>query len=241
MINEKMTFADLKCFEEALHRKLTDNEAMLGYTKGFQALLEFIGMTEEKYMAYLQLLKLLVTYCTEDKIKFAKLRQSADYSDAFALLSDFIADCSIEDVPEKEGFTIEEDNELADPIYEYSVDNNEFSIEKIIDYFVFNLSEEEKFWYSEYLKLDKELSNLKKFVQDILDDEEEHIVEEMFSDMFDIVKQSVVEMTAAKLANDGNSQVLNKVLMKEVLDYIENNWTNYTVQIINDSIKVKKY
>ena len=241
MINEKMTFADLKCFEEALHRKLTDNEAMLGYTKGFKALLEFIGMTEEKYMAYLQLLKLLVTYCTEDKIKFAKLRQSADYSDAFALLSDFIADCSIEDVPEKEGFSIEEDNELSDPVYEYSVDNSEFSVEKIIDYFVFDLSEEDRFWYLEYLKLDKELSNLKKFVQDLLDDEEEHIVEEMFSAMFDVVKQSVVEMTAAKLANDGNSQKLNKDLMKEVLDYIENNWTNYTVQIINDSIKIKKY
>ena len=241
MINEKMTFADLKCFEEALHRKLTDNEAMLGYTKGFQALLEFIGMTEEKYMAYLQLLKLLVTYCTEDKIKFAKLRQSADYSDAFALLSDFIADCSIEDVPEKEGFSIEEDNELSDPVYEYSVDNSEFSVEKIIDYFVFDLSEEDRFWYLEYLKLDKELSNLKKFVQDLLDDEEEHIVEEMFSAMFDVVKQSVVEMTAAKLASDGNSQKLNKDLIKEVLDYIENNWTNYTVQIINDSIKIKKY
>ena len=89
MINEKMTFADLKCFEEALHRKLTDNEAMLGYTKGFKALLDFIGMTEEKYMAYLQLLKLLVTYCTEDKIKFAKLRQSADYSNAFAVLQSY--------------------------------------------------------------------------------------------------------------------------------------------------------
>ena len=241
MINEKMPFADLKCFEEALHRKLTDNEAMLGYTKGFKALLEFIGMTEEKYMAYLQLLKLLVTYCTEDKIKFAKLRQSADYSDAFALLSDFIADCSIEDVPEKEGFSIEEDNELSDPVYEYSVDNSEFSVEKIIDYFVFDLSEEDRFWYLEYLKLDKELSNLKKFVQDLLDDEEEHIVEEMFSAMFDVVKQSVVEMTAAKLASDGNSQKLNKDLIKEVLDYIENNWTNYTVQIINDSIKIKKY
>lgn len=236
MINEKMTFADLKCFEEALHRKLTDNEAMLGYTKGFQALLEFIGMTEEKYMAYLQLLKLLVTYCTEDKIKFAKLRQSADYSDAFALLSDFIADCSIEDVHEKEGFSIEEDNELGD-----SADEDCISVDEIIEYFVLNLSEEETFWYLEYLKLDKELSNLKKFVQDLLDDEEEHIVEEMFSAMFDVVKQSVVEMTAAKLASDGNSQKLNKDLMKEVLNYIENNWTNYTVQIINDSIKVKKY
>ena len=241
MINEKMTFADLKCFEEALHRKLTDNEAMLGYTKGFKALLEFIGMTEEKYMAYLQLLKLLVTYCTEDKIKFAKLRQSADYSDAFALLSDFIADCSIEDVPEKEGFSIEEDNELGDPVNEDSTDEDDISVDEIIEYFVLNLSEEETFWYLEYLKLDKELSNLKKFVQDLLDDEEEHIVEEMFSAMFDVVKQSVVEMTAAKLANDGNSQVLNKSIMKEVLDYIENNWTNYTVQIINDSIKVKKF
>ena len=59
--------------------------------------------------------------------------------------------------------------------------------------------------------------------------------------MFDVVKQSVVEMTAAKLASDGNSQKLNKDLIKEVLDYIENNWTNYTVQIINDSIKIKKY
>ena len=241
MINEKMTFADLKCFEEALHRKLTDNEAMLGYTKGFKALLDFIGMTEEKYMAYLQLLKLLVTYCTEDKIKFAKLRQSADYSDAFALLSDFIADCSIEDVPEKEGFSIEEDNELADPINEDTVDEDCISVDEIIEYFVLNLSEEETFWYLEYLKLDKELSNLKKFVQDLLDDEEEHIVEKMFSDMFDVVKQSVVEMTATKLANDGNSQVLNKAIMKEVLNYIENNWTNYTVQIINDSIKVKKF
>ena len=241
MINEKMTFADLKCFEEALHRKLTDNEAMLGYTKGFQALLEFIGMTEEKYMAYLQLLKLLVTYCTEDKIKFAKLRQSADYSDAFALLSDFIADCSIEDVPEKEGFSIEEDNELGDPVNEDTVDEDDISVDEIIEYFVLNLSEEETFWYLEYLKLDKELSNLKKFVQDLLDDEEEHIVEEMFSAMFDVVKQSVVEMTAAKLASDGNSQKLNKDLIKEVLDYIENNWTNYTVQIINDSIKVKKF
>ena len=241
MINEKMTFADLKCFEEALHRKLTDNEAMLGYTKGFQALLEFIGMTEEKYMAYLQLLKLLVTYCTEDKIKFAKLRQSADYSDAFALLSDFIADCSIEDVPEKEGFSIEEDNELGDPVNEDTVDEDDISVDEIIEYFVLNLSEEETFWYLEYLKLDKELSNLKKFVQDLLDDEEEHIVEEMFSAMFDVVKQSVVEMTAAKLAHDGNSQKLNKDLMKEVLNYIENNWTNYTVQIINDSIKIKKY
>ena len=239
MINEKMTFADLKCFEEALHRKLTDNEAMLGYTKGFQALLEFIGMTEEKYMAYLQLLKLLVTYCTEDKIKFAKLRQSADYSDAFALLSDFIADCSIEDVPEKEGFDIEDDCESKN--CEDSTDEDCISVDEIIEYFVLNLSEDETFWYLEYLKLDKELSNLKKFVQDLLDDEEEHIVEEMFSAMFDVVKQSVVEMTAAKLANDGNSQVLNKVLMKEVLNYIENNWTNYTVQIINDSIKVKKF
>ena len=239
MINEKMTFADLKCFEEALHRKLTDNEAMLGYTKGFQALLEFIGMTEEKYMAYLQLLKLLVTYCTEDKIKFAKLRQSADYSDAFALLSDFIADCSIEDVPEKEGFSIEEDEESKN--CEDSTDEDSISVDEIIEYFVLNLSEEETFWYLEYLKLDKELSNLKKFVQDLLDDEEEHIVEEMFSAMFDVVKQSVVEMTAAKLANDGNSQKLNKDLIKEVLDYIENNWTNYTVQIINDSIKIKKY
>ena len=238
MINEKMTFADLKCFEEALHRKLTDNEAMLGYTKGFQALLEFIGMTEEKYMAYLQLLKLLVTYCTEDKIKFAKLRQSADYSDAFALLSDFIADCSIEDVPEKEGFSIEEDEESKS--CEDSTDDD-ISVDEIIEYFVLNLSEEETFWYLEYLKLDKELSNLKKFVQDLLDDEEEHIVEEMFSAMFDVVKQSVVEMTAAKLASDGNSQKLNKDLIKEVLDYIENNWTNYTVQIINDSIKIKKY
>ena len=241
MINEKMTFADLKCFEEALHRKLTDNEAMLGYTKGFKALLEFIGMTEEKYMAYLQLLKLLVTYCTEDKIKFAKLRQSADYSDAFALLSDFIADCSIEDVPEKEGFSIEEDNELGDPVNEDTVDEDDISVDEIIEYFVLTLSEEETFWYLEYLKLDKELSNLKKFVQDLLDDEEEHIVEEMFSAMFDVVKQSVVEMTAAKLASDGNSQKLNKDLIKEVLDYIENNWTNYKVQIINDSIKVKKF
>ena len=241
MINEKMTFADLKCFEEALHRKLTDNEAMLGYTKGFKALLDFIGMTEEKYMAYLQLLKLLVTYCTEDKIKFAKLRQSADYSDAFALLSDFIADCSIEDVPEKEGFSIEEENELGDPVNEDTVDEDDISVDEIIEYFVLNLSEEETFWYLEYLKLDKELSNLKKFVQDLLDDEEEHIVEEMFSAMFDVVKQSVVEMTAAKLASDGNSQVLNKNIMKEVLNYIENNWTNYTVQIINDSIKVKKF
>ena len=241
MINEKMTFADLKCFEEALHRKLTDNEAMLGYTKGFKALLDFIGMTEEKYMAYLQLLKLLVTYCTEDKIKFAKLRQSADYSDAFALLSDFIADCSIEDVPEKEGFDIEEDNELSDPVNEDTVDEDCISVDEIIEYFVLDLSEEEKCWYLEYLKLDKELSNLKKFVQDLLDDEEEHIVEEMFSAMFDVVKQSVVEMTAAKLASDGNSQKINKDLMKEVLDYIENNWTNYTVQIINDSIKVKKF
>lgn len=241
MINEKMTFADLKCFEEALHRKLTDNEAMLGYTKGFKALLDFIGMTEEKYMAYLQLLKLLVTYCTEDKIKFAKLRQSADYSDAFALLSDFIADCSIEDVPEKEGFSIEEDNELGNPVNEDTVDEDCISVDEIIEYFVLNLSEEETFWYLEYLKLDKELSNLKKFVQDLLDDEEEHIVEEMFSAMFDVVKQSVIEITAAKLASDGNSQVLNKVLMKEVLNYIENNWTNYTVQIINDSIKVKKF
>ena len=241
MINEKMTFADLKCFEEALHRKLTDNEAMLGYTKGFKALLDFIGMTEEKYMAYLQLLKLLVTYCTEDKIKFAKLRQSADYSDAFALLSDFIADCSIEDVPEKEGFTIEDNEELGDPVNEDFTDEDSISVDEIIEYFVLNLSEEETFWYLEYLKLDKELSNLKKFVQDLLDDEEEHIVEEMFSAMFDVVKQSVVELTAAKLANDGNSQVLNKVLMKEVLNYIENNWTNYTVQIINDSIKVKKF
>ena len=241
MINEKMTFADLKCFEEALHRKLTDNEAMLGYTKGFKALLECIGMTEEKYMAYLQLLKLLVTYCTEDKIKFAKLRQSADYSDAFALLSDFIADCSIEDVPEKEGFTIEEDEELGDPVNEDSTDDDDISVDEIIEYFVLNLSEEETFWYLEYLKLDKELSNLKKFVQDLLDDEEEHIVEEMFSAMFDVVKQSVVEMTAAKLASDGNSQVLNKAIIKEVLNYIENNWTNYTVQIINDSIKVKKF
>ena len=239
MINEKMTFADLKCFEEALHRKLTDNEAMLGYTKGFKALLEFIGMTEEKYMAYLQLLKLLVTYCTEDKIKFAKLRQSADYSDAFALLSDFIADCSIEDVPEKEGFDIEEDDESKN--CEDSTDEDGISVDEIIEYFVLNLSEEETFWYLEYLKLDKELSNLKKFVQDLLDDEEEHIVEEMFSAMFDVVKQSVVEMTAAKLTSDGNSQVLNKAIMKEVLDYIENNWTNYTVQIINDSIKVKKF
>ena len=67
------------------------------------------------------------------------------------------------------------------------------------------------------------------------------IVEEMFSAMFDVVKQSVVEMTAAKLAHDGNSQKLNKDLMKEVLNYIENNWTNYTVQIINDTIKIKKY
>ena len=241
MINEKMTFADLKCFEEALHRKLTDNEAMLGYTKGFKALLDFIGMTEEKYMAYLQLLKLLVTYCTEDKIKFAKLRQSADYSDAFALLSDFIADCSIEDVPEKEGFSIEEENELGDPVNEDTVDEDDISVDEIIEYFVLNLSEEETFWYLEYLKLDKELSNLKKFVQDLLDDEEEHIVEEMFSAMFDVVKHSVVEMTAAKLASDGNSQVLNKNIMKEVLNYIENNWTNYTVQIINDSIKVKKF
>lgn len=239
MINEKMTFADLKCFEEALHRKLTDNEAMLGYTKGFKALLEFIGMTEEKYMAYLQLLKLLVTYCTEDKIKFAKLRQSADYSDAFALLSDFIADCSIEDVPEKEGFSIEEDCESKN--CEDFTDDDCLSVDEIIEYFVLNLSEEETFWYLEYLKLDKELSNLKKFVQDLLDDEEEHIVEKMFSDMFDVVKQSVIEMTAAKLANDGNSQKLNKDLLKEVLDYIENNWTNYTVQIINDSIKVKKF
>ena len=241
MINEKMTFADLKCFEEALHRKLTDNEAMLGYTKGFKALLEFIGMTEEKYMAYLQLLKLLVTYCTEDKIKFAKLRQSADYSDAFALLSDFIADCSIEDVPEKEGFSIEDGNELDDPVNEDSTDEDDISVDEIIEYFVLNLSEEETFWYLEYLKLDKELSNLKKFVQDLLDDEEEHIVEKMFSDMFDVVKQSVVEMTAAKLASDGNSQKLNKDLIKEVLNYIENNWTNYTVQIINDSIKIKKF
>ena len=239
MINEKMTFADLKCFEEALHRKLTDNEAMLGYTKGFQALLEFIGMTEEKYMAYLQLLKLLVTYCTEDKIKFAKLRQSADYSDAFALLSDFIADCSIEDAPEKEGFSIEEEGESKN--CEDCTDEDDISVDEIIEYFVLNLSEEETFWYLEYLKLDKELSNLKKFVQDLLDDEEEHIVEEMFSAMFDVVKQSVVEMTAAKLASDGNSQKLNKDLIKEVLDYIENNWTNYTVQIINDSIKIKKY
>lgn len=239
MINEKMTFADLKCFEEALHRKLTDNEAMLGYTKGFKALLDFIGMTEEKYMAYLQLLKLLVTYCTEDKIKFAKLRQSADYSDAFALLSDFIADCSIEDVPEKEGFSIEEDCESKN--CEDSTDDDDISVDEIIEYFVLNLSEDETFWYLEYLKLDKELSNLKKFVQDLLDDEEEHIVEDMFSAMFDVVKQSVVEMTAAKLANDGNSQVLNKDILKEVLDYIENNWTNYTVQIINDSIKIKKY
>lgn len=239
MINEKMTFADLKCFEEALHRKLTDNEAMLGYTKGFKALLEFIGMTEEKYMAYLQLLKLLVTYCTEDKIKFAKLRQSADYSDAFALLSDFIADCSIEDVPEKEGFSIEDDCESKN--CEDFTDEDDISVDEIIECFVATLSEEKRFWYSEYLKLDKELSNLKKFVQDLLDDEEEHIVEKMFSDMFDVVKQSVVEMTAAKLANDGNSQVLNKAIMKEVLDYIEDNWTNYTVQIINDSIKVKKF
>ena len=240
MTNEKMNFADLKLLERGLHRELTDDEAMLGYTKGVKALLEYIGMNEEKYAAYNQLLELLITYCTGNKIEFAKLRQSNDYTDAFALLSDFIIDCRVEDVPEKKGFDMC-DQECA-MSHEYVEDKDEecISIDEVIEYFVNNLNDD-AFWYTEYCKCDPNIVRLKNYVQTLFDDENEHVVEDEFDNMFNIVKQSTIEMTANRLAQEGKPEKLSKELIQEVCKYIENNWTNYMLQVIDDNIKIKKY
>ena len=249
MTNEKMNFADLKLLERGLHRELTDDEAMLGYTKGVKALLEYIGMNEEKYAVYNQLLELLITYCTGNKIEFAKLRQSNDYTDAFALLSDFIIDCRVEDVPEKKGFDMC-DQECA-MSHEYVEDKDEecISIDEVIEYFANNFTSKSSdnlygynpFWYVEYCKCDPNLSDLKNYVQTLFDDDEEHVVEDEFDNMFNIVKQSTIEMTANRLAQEGKPEKLSKELIQEVCKYIENNWTNYMLQVIDDNIKIKKY
>lgn len=242
MSNVKNLFnvADLKLIETDLHRKLTDEEAALVYAFGWEALFEHMGMDQEKYVAYRRLLDLIITYCTKSQIDFEKLKSSKDFSGAFALLSDFLLACYNE--PIGGDFDLEEEeNDCSSESSDDLLDRNEgLAVEDYVNYFIDEIPESEEFWCEEYLALDPDREALTKFVTDLYEDDEPHCVEETVGDALDVMKDYVVEKTAARLAKTNEPEKLPQVLLDEVLAYIEENWSNYTLQSVNGVIKVKK-
>lgn len=233
MTNEKMNFADLKLLEKDLHRELTDNEAYLGYTEGWKALLKHIGLTDEKYIAYRRLIELLVTYCTKDEFEFRKLLASKDYSSSYGLLEDFISDCDVN--RNEEGFALNEESDDSDE------ENSDYELEKAMKYIVNAIHKVEKFWLEEYVKFDESIPELTKFVQDLVEDTVGHDIDVEAKHAIELIKNLVIEKTAARLAKTGEAEKLPEPLLSSVYTYIEKNWTNYSLRVVNGVISVKKY
>lgn len=232
-VEAKIRLADLKQIEKDLHRELTDDEAALLYAKGWEALFAYMGMSKDKYVAYRRLLELVITYCTKDRMEFERLRNSKDFSGAYELLAEFII-ASYNDNVEKGGFALDEDQE--DEEVEDDLTASDY-LKIIVD----AIPESEHFWLEEYFTLDPDAEHLYKFVKDLYDDEEGHCVEDTIGDALDVVKDYVVEQTAYRLAKSGEAEKLPEVLLTEVCDYIDKNWTNYSMQLINGVLKVKKF
>ena len=231
MMNEKITYADLKLIEKDLHRELTDSEAALVYTKGWKALFEHMGMSDEKYVAYRRLVELLITYCTKDRMEFEKLRQSKDYTDAFALLGDFVKDCQVD----------EEDGRLTLPEDDENDEDDELTLNEALIAIIQAIPDSEYFWLTEYIKLDSTMPELVKFVSDTIAEEETYSIEEKVGDALDVIKDTVVEKTAARLAKTGEGEKLPEMLIAEVCEYIDKNWVNYSMQLVNGVLKIKKF
>lgn len=245
MSDEKMTFSGLKLLERDLHRELTDDEAAVAFAHGIDAVLEGIGMTGEKYKNYKLLIELISTYYTKDFIDFEKLLHSKDFSGAYQLLLDFVIASTSQEIGVG-GFDLGSDEDCEDACDEVceeeeSRTDDGFTLAEGLAAVFAAIPECESEWVEDYVELDPDFSAISKFISDLIDDEEDHFVEEEIGNALDIIKDTVVEKTAAKIAESGDSVKLREDLLNEVVEYVEENWTNYSMRIVNNIISIKKF
>lgn len=251
MKNEQMTYDDLKLLEKDLHRELTNEEALLGYKSGYKALLTSLGLDDEKYVAYRRLLELLITYYTKDEFEFITLYNSKDYTSAITLLSEFVDTIAESSDKKVEPFTLDEESlENKDPfeltkeagsvVYDESLyRNGGLTEQEVIDHILSQIPESEHKWMTYYEEIDPEKEAVSKFISELYHDDEAHDIDESIGDVLDVIKDTVIDRLVFRLS-DGESFVLPDEILDEVIDYIEENWSNYSMRIVNNKIEVKK-
>lgn len=224
-----MTYADLKLLEKDLHRELTDEEAVLAYSEGYKALLNSLGLDDELYVAYRRLLELVITYGTKSRQEFINLYNSKDYTSAITLMKEMVQ--NIADI--KQGFDFRSDEPSAQGC-EYS--DAEYWAKIILEM----MPDDAEPWIDLYTELDPDMTAYNAFVKENADSDVPVAVEESVGDALDVIKDATIELVAEDLAAGAYFE-LNEDILDEVVAYIEENWTNYSLKIVNRKISAKKF
>jgi len=237
MNNEKMTFAGLKELEDVLHRDLTDTECAIGYSKNLAALLDYIELNEDELESFNDLYDLMIAYFTMNRIDFEKYRNSRAWrEDLDELLTEFVEGSHLFD-EKTNGFDMDE--KCGDP-----VDNepdHEMTAEQICEYLKNNLKDEDNYWIKTYIDLDPAMPELTNKVLEMCEDDIPHCFEDELPNLLNLIKEVIIKKTVNRLIKTGESEELSEPLLTHVCEFIDRNVVNYSMRVVNNKIRVKKF